>query len=134
VVLNRSHLVLPEPVDRILAYMQQAVTPCALFSLGASLTRHRVAGRLGEALVCVVVKLLLLPAAAGALAGPVFGLGTPWVSAVMLLAAQPTGVNAWLFAERYAAGRELATTSVLLSTAASLLTLPALLLLWERLA
>jgi hypothetical protein len=134
VALNRSHLVLPESLDQILAYMQQAVTPCALFSLGASLSRHRVAGRLGESLFTVVVKILLMPAAAGALAGPVFGLPVPWVTAVMLLAAQPTGVNAWLFAERYAVGRELATTSVLLSTTASLGTISALLLLFERLA
>jgi len=127
VLLNRMHATLPQPVDRILAYMQQAVTPCALFALGAALTRHRVAGRLGESLFAVTLKIAVLPAAAGLLASRVFGLEPQWVAAVMLLAAQPTGVNAWLFAERYAAGRELATTTVLLSTAASLATIPALL-------
>jgi len=134
VVLNLTHLALPDTLDRILAYMQQAVTPCALFSLGASLSRGRVAGGLAESLFAGFVKLFLMPAAAGALAGLVFGLATPWVTAVTLLAAQPTGVNAWLFAERYATGRELATTAVLVSTAVSLVTLPALLLLFERLS
>jgi hypothetical protein len=134
VVLNRTHTPIPDTLDRILASMQQAVTPCALFSLGASLARGRIAGGMRESLFVLLVKMFLMPAAAGALAMLGFRLEMPWVTAVMLLAAQPTGVNAWLFAERYAVGRELATTAVLVSTAASLVTLPALLLLFERLA
>jgi hypothetical protein len=39
----------------------------------------------------------------------------------ILLAAQPTGVNVYLIAARYAAAKDLATTTVSLSTAFSLL-------------
>jgi predicted permease len=130
VLLNRLALPLPLALDRVLAYMQQSVTPCALFSLGVSLARDRIAGSVAEASFAAVLKLLVFPAAAGALAWGVFGLGAHWTMAVTLLAAQPVGVNVHLFAERYGAARELATTAVFLSTTASLVTLSALLLLF----
>jgi len=133
VVLNRVQLLPPPAIDRILAYMQDAVTPCALFALGASLSRHHLAGSLAEAVFTSVVKLVLFPAAAGAAAWAFFDLGPAWVSAVVLLAAQPTGVNAFLFAERYDAARELTATGVLLLTASSVATLSVLLTLLARL-
>jgi hypothetical protein len=59
----------------------------------------------------------------------VFSLSPHWTFVAVLLAAQPTGVNAYLFAERYSSA--LATTTVFLSTAFSLLALPVLLYLRE---
>jgi predicted permease len=61
----------------------------------------------------------------------VFSLSPHWTFVAVLLAAQPTGVNAYLFAERYSSALTLATTTVFLSTAFSLLALPVLLYLRE---
>jgi hypothetical protein len=63
----------------------------------------------------------------------VFSLSPHWTFVAVLLAAQPTGVNAYLFAERYSSAQALAlaTTTVFLSTAFSLLALPVLLYLRE---
>jgi len=61
----------------------------------------------------------------------VFSLSPHWTFVAVLLAAQPTGVNAYLFAEHYSSAQALATTTVFLSTAFSLLVLPVLLYLRE---
>ena len=61
----------------------------------------------------------------------VFSLSPHWTFVAVQLAAQPTGVNAYLFAERYSSAQALATTTVFLSTAFSLLALPVLLYLRE---
>jgi predicted permease len=129
VLMNQTGLTLPGPVDRTLEYMQAAVTPCALFALGASLTRCRIAGGLAEPVFAVAVKNVLMPVTVWALAVHVFELPTLWSQAAILLAAQPTGVNVYLFAIRYAVARDLATTTVFLATSFSLLSLSAVLYL-----
>ena len=123
VSMNQAGLTLPGPVDRTLEYMQAAVTPCALFSLGASLTRCRIAGGLAEPLVAVALKTVLMPVTVWVLAVHLLALPTQWSQAAILLAAQPTGVNVYLFAVRYAAAKELATTTVFLATSFSLISL-----------
>jgi predicted permease len=133
VTLNRLGLSLPGLVDRTLEYMQGAVTPCALFSLGASLTRCRVAGGLAEPLFAIAVKNMLMPILVWVLAVRVFGLPPTWSQAAILLAAMPTGVNVYLFAVRYGAAKDLATTTVFLSTAFSLLSVSAVLYLLQTL-
>jgi len=129
VLLNLAGLTLPRPLDRTLEYMQRAVTPCALFSLGASLTRCRIAGGLPEPVFLATVKCVLMPALVWLTAVPLLELPAPWSQAAILLAAQPTGVNVYLFAVRYGAARELATTTVFLSTAFSLLSVATVLYL-----
>ena len=129
VAMNLSGLTLPGPVDGMLQYMQGAVTPCALFSLGASLTRCRIAGGLAEPVFAVALKTLLMPALVWILAVHVFALPAQWSRAAVLLAAQPTGVNVYLFAMRYRTAEELATTTVFLATSFSLISLSVVLYL-----
>jgi len=125
--LNHFDLPLRGPLDRAAAAMEHAVTPCALFSLGVSLAGIRIGGALREAALPVVFKLLLLPALVAWAAVAVFHLDPDWARTAVLLAAQPTGVLSHTFAERYAAGREMTTTAVFLSTVFSTFTLTALL-------
>ncbi len=130
--MNRLHLTLPGPLDTIAGYMQQAVMPCALFSLGAALHSYGFAGRLRQALFVVVVKTVLFPAMVWSVA--VYGLALPmsWAMMATLLAATPSGVNTYLFAQRYAAAPRLATTVVFLSHVCSVVTLTVLLYLFAR--
>ena len=129
--LNRAQLALPGPLDRLLEHMQLAVTPCALFSLGSSLTRYGIVGGLRESVFVVSVKNVAMPVIVWLIAAHGFELPRAWVLAATLLAAQPSGVNIYLFAERYGAARDLATTTVFLSTSFSLLSISALLYLFE---
>lgn len=125
--LNFLGLDLPGPLDQIARYMQQAVPACALFALGASLARYRIAGRLAETWVVTGLKNLLLPLAVWLCADLVFGLDAPALIAAVVMAALPCGVHIFLFAERYGAAQRLATTSVFLSTVVSVGTLTAIL-------
>ena len=131
VLLNVAGITLPGPVDRALEYMQLAVTPCALFSLGASLTQCRIAGRLPEPLLLATVKCVLMPVLVWLAAEPLLGLPALWSQTAVLLAAQPTGVNVYLFAARYAAAKNLATTTVFLSTTLSLVSVAVVLYLLQ---
>jgi malonate transporter len=133
-LLNLTGLSLPGPLDRTAEYMQEAVTPCALFSLGASLTRCRIAGGVLEPLLLVATKNVLMPLIVWLAAVHVLDLPSPWSRAAILLAALPTGVNVYLFAVRYAAARELATTTVFLSTTFSLVSLPVVLYLLQTMS
>lgn len=115
-VMNWLGWRLPGPVDRVAEYMQDAVTPCALFSLGATLTKYGIAGRITQAFTVIALKNLIMPAAVWVLAYYVFELPPLWAMAATLMAAQPSGVNFYLFAMRYNAATALATTTVFLST------------------
>ena len=113
--VNLTGLTLPGPVEAICALMQKAVTPCALFSLGASLTKYGFAGRLGQASIMVVAKTMIMPAIVYLLAAHVFDIEPLWTMVAVLMAAQPSGVMTYIFAQKYGVGQAIATTSIFLS-------------------
>ncbi len=122
-ICNRLGWKLSGPVDAVASYLQQAVLPCALFSLGAALSKYRLAGRIGQTMVVLVAKLILFPLTVWFSCRMVFGLDLVTTAIATLMAASPVGINVYLFADRYRAGQALATTSVLLTTVASVLSL-----------
>lgn len=99
-----------------------AAAPTALFALGATLAGFRIAGDLAEAATVGGLKLVLNPLIAWALAGPVLGLAPMTVAAVTMLAALPCAVNPFLLASRYEAYTRRASAAIVLSTAASIVT------------
>ena len=131
VALNLIGWRLPGPVDQIAKYMQDAVAPCALFALGASLSHYRIAGSLQESFIAIVIKLVIFPAVVWLLATFVFEMPKLWTLTATLIAAQPTGVNPYLFAERYGVARPMVTTSIFLSTSLSIVTLAILLYIFQ---
>jgi len=54
----------------------------------------------------------------------VFAIEPRWSAVAALRAAQPVGVNVFIFAKRYNTARAMATTAVFLSTVFSLLSIP----------
>ncbi|MCK5488908.1 MAG: AEC family transporter, partial [Gemmatimonadetes bacterium] len=69
------------------------------------------------------------PAIVWLLATLVFDVAPLWTSVAVVMAALPTGINAYLFAERYDHGVATAATAVLLSTGLSIGTISILLYL-----
>lgn len=120
-------LPLPRAIDGLLELLAEAVAPCALFTVGASIAGFRIAGSLSEAAVAVVCKLFLHPLLVWLLASQVFALPDLWIKVVVLLAALPTGVNAFIFAQRYGVWQRRAGTAVAVSTGLSMITLTLLL-------
>ena len=121
-VCNLYSVPVADPIDRILAMLGQAATPCAVFAMGASLARYRVGGNLHPVLVMVVLKTLVHPSLVWLLATEVFALAPLWTAVAVVMAALPVGVNTHIFAERYGVEREAAAAAVVISTATSVVT------------
>ena len=129
VAFNRLGWAVPVALDTLAGFMQNAVTPCALFALGATLTGYRIAGRLKQTGVIILAKCVLFPLVVWVSCRHVFGIDPLWAIVATLLAAQPVGVNIFIFAERYNTAQAMATTAIFLSTTFSLLSIPVLLYL-----
>jgi malonate transporter and related proteins len=124
--MNLGGLALPGPVDRLARYLGDASLPCALFALGANLSRFRLGTTLRAALLLTAVKNLAHPALV-LLAAPLLDLAPLTTKVALTIAACPSGVNAYLFAARYKASVEEASSTILVSTAVSVVTLSVLL-------
>lgn len=115
-VLNQLGVTLPDVCDKGLDLLSRTVLPCACFSLGATIARTEPQGRVIPASVMAGLKTVIHPALTWFLAAKVFGLPPEWVVPAVAAAALPIGMNAYVFAERYQAGRELVSMSLLMST------------------
>ena len=131
ITLNQLNLPLTGALNTTAAYLQNSVAACSLFALGASMTKYRIAGQLTQSITVVLGKNIALPLCVYYSCSQVFALSAHWTFIAVLMAAQPTGVNAYIFAERYGTAQALATTTVFLSTAFSLLSIPVLLYFYQ---
>ena len=132
IVMNLLDLRLPAALDPVAELMGNAVTPCSLFALGATLTRFQIAGRWKDMGMVVIAKLLLQPLIVATLAVVVFQLEYGlWVQVAILIAAQPVGVTPYLFASRYQVNVALASNTMLITTLISPITLSVLLWLFH---
>lgn len=124
---NATGWPLPGPLDETLQLLGTAVAPLCLVLIGITLAYtggSAVLGAVRGALGLTLLKLLALPALVLAVAQIGFGLaGLPLQVAVMM-AALPTGSNALIFAQRYHAQEAQATTTIVLSTVAFMLSAP----------
>jgi len=125
--LNRLGVVLPGPVDTMAERLGQAAVPAALFAMGAALARFRIAGAVPAALLIVGLKTVVHPMAVFALAAGVFGLDPLWTGVAVVMAGMPTGINVYLYAQRYDTAVEPAATAIFLATVVAVATLSALL-------
>ena len=120
-------LALPGPVAEFLTMLGAAATPCALFAIGASLS-GRSAERVEVAAWLASAKLVLHPlSVAGACW--LFGV-TGYAAGVMIAAAAlPVAGNVFILAQHYRVAPQRVSTAILLSTAASVLTVTAVIAL-----
>ena len=118
---------LPSFADRTLELLGLASIPGALFSLGMGLTKFRLKEGLPAAAFIGVVKLLILPLTTFGLARA-FALPPLATAVVVLLAACPTGANAYIFAERYKSEDGAVSGAVALTTVVSVVTISLVLL------
>jgi predicted permease len=80
-----------------------------------ALTKYTIRGNLRIAATMTVLKLFLLPACVWAV-GHLLGLSPEWTMALVLTSSVPTGVNAWLLANRFGIGHSLAASTISIST------------------
>jgi predicted permease len=119
--VNLSGLPLPAPAEEAVDLIASAALPAALFGLGGVLVQYRIEGDLrGVALVCGI-SLIVHPAWVFA-AGRVLGLEEGPFRAAVLTAAMAPGVNSYLFAAMTGRAVRISASSVLIGTAACVLT------------
>jgi malonate transporter len=130
ILWGATGLNLPVPVNEFLTLLGAAATPCALFAIGASLA-GRNAERIEVAAWLSVSKLVLHPAAV-AVACWIFGV-SGYVAGVMIAAAAlPVAGNVFILAQHYGVAPQRVSTAILLSTAASVLTVTAVIALVSK--
>lgn len=115
-------LPLPAPAMEFLTLLSAAATPGALFAIGASLVGRR-ADRPIVAVWLSFAKLVLHPAA---VAGACYLFGvTPFAAGVMIAAAAlPVAGNVYMLAEYFGIAVQRVSSAILISTAASVATVP----------
>jgi predicted permease len=120
----------PGPANEFLALLGAAATPGALFAIGASLA-GRGAERLAVAAWLSFAKLVMHPAAVAVAALVIFPVD-PFAAGVMIAAAAlPVAGNVYILAAHYGVAPQRVSTAILLSTAASVLTVTAVIAMVE---
>lgn len=129
---NLAGLELRGSLDRMAELLGGAALPAALFAMGASLAGHPAGSDGAPASVLAFLKLVVHPALVWVVAVPLLGLEGVWAATAVLMAGMPTAVNTYLFGARYGAAPSVAARAVLVSSAASLVTLAVLLVALAR--
>ncbi len=126
---NALGVQLSGPIDAVADAVATVAIPCALIALGASLAGFPLTGELGPALILATLKLTLHPLLAWIIAVPILGLGAPWAPVAVVMAGMPSGAMVYLFGARYETASGVAARTVLVASAASVVTVSVLLVL-----
>jgi hypothetical protein len=118
--------------DRLLEMLGNGGIPTALVALGLSLASYNLKGQWNGIALIIVLKMALMPVIVWALATFVVTLPPLWIKSAVLLAAMPTGANAYLFAQRYNSGSAAVSGAVALGTGLAIITVAALLWLMDQ--
>ncbi|MFJ8159681.1 AEC family transporter [Streptomyces sp. NPDC096136] len=126
ILLNLLSVHVPKVLLDGAAFVGDSASPVALFALGLHLgaVGLDVRGTTREEAALIAFKCLAFPLLAWAVCGGLFGIGSPWLAYLVLIAAMPTPQNLFIFAQRYDIGVDLSAAVVIKSSVVSLLLLP----------
>jgi predicted permease len=119
---------LPQALDKPLQVVGSALGPMALLLVGIALAHTRIGAHWRDAVRIAAVKNLALPVVLGLMAWAL-GLSGPAIAVMFTAAAMPVGANVLLFTQRYRVMQDEVSSSIAISAALALVTLPAALLL-----
>ncbi len=122
-----SNLTMYDPIAQVISFLAAAATPCALVSIGLFLLQKSKAEPV-QAWGISAAKLIVQPIIAWVIAGPILGLPSLWLNAIVILSALPTGTGPFMLAQYYKADGSVISRVVLMTTVGSLLTLS--MILW----
>jgi len=111
---------IPAPFWQVVELLGSAAVPCALVSMGIALSRYGLQTGWKLPTLISLLKLVLHPLIVLILATQVFSVPPVWAGVAVLFASCPSGINAYLFAQRYGEGVALASSAVTLSTVLAL--------------
>ena len=129
IVASALKVPMPVPFLKWIDLLGAAAAPCALFAMGLFLSDKSVRSGLVEAGLMTAIKLLVQPALTLAILPVFLDVSSVPAKVMLLMAALPTAANAFVLAKQFDISVEQNTGAVLLSTAFSVLTVSALLVL-----
>ena len=112
------------PVKSMIDQLASAAIPCALVAMGLALRRYGLHENVSFSAFVTAMKLVVHPALVFVFAKWVFPMPPAWAGIAVLFAAMPSGVNSYLFAQRYGSGAGLTSGTIALSTGLSVFTTP----------
>lgn len=113
------------PAETVIGNLGDVAATLALVSVGISLRNYGVSGHVAPVLVVALIKLVVMPAIVLAMVLWVLPLPPLWAKAIVIAAACPTGVNAFLVATRFGTSQALASASITLTTGIAVVTVAA---------
>ncbi|MEP3045523.1 MAG: AEC family transporter [Roseibium sp.] len=121
-VWRSTGLDLPALGEDVLNRIAGTALPLALLSLGMSLVQYGVRGNILPGLLLGVIKIFVMPAIIFVVSAFVFQLPPLWTVVATVTAACPTGVNAYIFANRYGTGHAMSANAITITTLFAIVT------------
>jgi predicted permease len=115
----------PLPVERFASLLSAAAGPCALFAIGLFVSQLSIRAGIAAAWPSTALKLIVHPALMALLAFYVLPIDPFWAKIGVVCASLPLGATAFVLAQRYKLLEAETSTGAVLSTAASVITVSA---------
>jgi malonate transporter and related proteins len=116
---NFAGLPLPQWLDQPLSFLSNAAGPIMLVLMGAQLAKMELKANVRAAFTFMLIKNFLHPLIVFAACYAV-GLSPLYTAVAVVCAALPTGVNAFIFAQRYRTNEDMVTAATAASSIAAL--------------
>lgn len=118
---RQTGLDLPVLANDVLNRIASTALPLALLSLGMSLVQYGMRGNILPGFLLGTIKILVMPATVFAASTFLFQLPPLWSTVATVCAACPTGVNAYIFANRYGTGHAMSANAITMTTLVAIL-------------
>jgi predicted permease len=115
----------PVPVERFATLLSAAAGPCALFAIGLFVSQLSIRAGIAASWPSTALKLLVHPALMALLVFYVLPIDPFWAKIGVVCASLPLGATAFVLAQRYKLLEGETSTGAVLSTAASVITVSA---------
>jgi hypothetical protein len=129
VLLVALDIKVPLPVERFASLLAAAAGPCALFAIGLFVSQLSLRAGVAAAWPSTALKLALHPLLTALLVFYVLPVDVFWAKVAVVCASLPLGATAFVLAQRYKLLEAETSTGAVLSTAASVFTVSAVILL-----
>lgn len=123
----------PLPVERFATLLAAAAGPCALFAIGLFVSQLSLRAGIAASWPSATLKLVVHPALMAALAYWLLPIDPFWAKIAVVCASLPLGATAFVLAQRYHLLEEETSSGAVLSTAASVLTVSIVMMLFTLL-
>jgi malonate transporter and related proteins len=124
---------IPLPVERFALLLSGAAGPCALFAIGLFVSQLSMRAGIAASWPSTVLKLVVHPALMAVLAYALLPIDPFWAKISVVCASLPLGATAFVLAQRYGLLEAETSTGAVVSTAASVLTVSIVMMLFTLL-